>query len=206
MNKNVSPSSWKNVFKRGFEQKYIELVIYCYEQVLQTNSPINPLENTRRNMLLEQMRKNKSTFGITFNIASEVGVYDEDYRDNGRMDICCYLSQLEDEYIAFECKRFLRKDVIPYYIREKYYGEGIKRFEDNIYSGSVDLGGMIAFLEEGDYQKLWRIIFRELPQYTCDNKVEDISENYKYQYVLRTSHNRKRNRDITLVHILMDFT
>ena len=31
MNKNVSTSSWKNVFKRGFEQKYIELVIYCYK-------------------------------------------------------------------------------------------------------------------------------------------------------------------------------
>lgn len=206
MNNNGLISSWKNALKKGFVQRYIELIIYSYEQVLRMKPKTNPWEDTRRNMLLEQMRLNKSNFGITFNIASEVGVYDEDYRDNGRMDICCYLSQLEDEYIAFECKRFLKADVIPSYIRDKYYGEGIKRFEDNIYSGSVDLGGMIAFLEEGDYQKLWQTIVRELPQFTCNNKAEDISGNYKYQYVLKTSHNRKQNSDITLIHILMDFT
>ncbi len=206
MNHNILRSSWKNAFKRGFEQKYIELVIYSYEQVLRMKLKTNPWENTRRNMLLEQMRENKNNFGITFNIASEVGVYDEDYRDSGRMDICCYLSQLEDAYIAFECKRFLKNDVIPSHIRDEYYGKGIKRFEDNIYSASVDLGGMIAFLEEGDYQKLRQTIVYELPQYTCNYKVEDISGSYNYQYVLRTSHNRKENRDITLIHILMDFT
>lgn len=206
MNNSGLISSWKNAFKKGFEQKYIELVIYSYEQVLLMKPKTNPWEDTRRNMLLEQMRENKSNYGITFNIASEVGVYDEEYRDNGRMDICCYLSQLEDEYIAFECKRFLKNDVTPSHIRNEYYGEGIKRFEDNIYSKNVDLGGMIAFLEEGDYQKLWQTIIRELPQYTFNNEVEDISVNYKYQYVLKTSHSRRKNSDITLIHILMDFT
>lgn len=205
MNNNVR-TSWKNAFKRGFEQKYIQLVIYSYKQLLPMKSIINPWEDTRRNMLLKQMRDNKSKFGITFNIASEVGVYDEDFRDNGRMDICCYLSQLEDEYIAFECKRFLKDDVISSYIRDKYYGEGIRRFEDNTYSGSVDLGGMIAFLEEGDYQKLWQKLVCELPQYTCNNEAEDISAYYDYQYVLKTSHIRNKNNDITLIHILMDFT
>lgn len=206
MSSNVLISSWKNAFKKGFEQKYIELVIYSYKEVLQMKSYIEPWEDTRRNMLIYQMRENKSHFGITFNIASEVGVYDKNYKDSGRMDICCYLSQLEDQYIAFECKRFLKKDIIPSHMRDEYYGEGIKRFEDNIYANSVGFGGMIAFLEEGDYQKLWQTFISELPQYTCNNSVDDISVNYKYQYILKTLHNRKENSNITLTHILMNFT
>ena len=63
MNHNILRSSWKNAFKRGFEQKYIELVIYSYEQVLRMKLKTNPWENTRRNMLLEQMRENKNNFG-----------------------------------------------------------------------------------------------------------------------------------------------
>ena len=188
------------------EQRYIELVIYSYNEVLKMKPHVKPWEDTRRNMLLEQMRNNKSKFGITFNIASEEGVYDEDYKDNGRIDICCYLSQLEDEYIAFECKRFLKNNLNPSYVRDKYYSEGIKRFENNIYSARVGLGGMIAFLEEGDYSKLYQIIVSELPQYTCDYKIEDISGSYNYQYILRTFHSRKRNSDIILLHVLMDFT
>jgi len=206
MMNNILPS-WKNVFKKGFQQKYIELVIYSYkETVKMKRTNIKPWEDTRRNMLLSQMRENKSQFGITFNIASEVGVFDEQYRDSGRIDICCYLSQLEQQYIAFECKRFLKKDIVPSYIREEYYGEGIRRFEENIYADSIDFGGMIAFLEEGDFQKLWGKLLCELSQYSCNNCVDDLSENYQYQYVLKTYHKRKQNTNITLNHILMDFT
>lgn len=206
MSNNISNSSWKSLFKKGFQQKYIELAIYSYKEVLKMNQPMKPWENARRNMLLSQMRKNKGNFGITYNIASEAGVFDENYKDNGRIDICCYLSMLEDQYIAFECKRFLKKDIIPSYIRDDYYGEGVKRFEDNIYADSVDFGGMIAFLEEGDYQKLYKKLVQELPQYTSDGAVCDISNSYGYQYILKTSHNRKSSNDIILIHILMDFT
>lgn len=206
MSNNILDSSWKSAFRKGFERKYIELVIYSYKEVLKMKPSIKPWENKRRNMLLSQMRKNKGRFGITFNIASESGVFDEDYTDNGRIDICCYLSQVEDQYIAFECKRFLKKDIIASYIRDCYYGNGIKRFEDNIYADNINVGGMIAFLEEGDYQKLWRELVQELPQYTSDKNVCDISSSYGYQYVLKTNHNRKTGSDIALIHILMDFT
>lgn len=206
MSNNISDSSWKSVFKKGFQRKYIELAIFSYKEMLKIYPPMKCWENTRRNMLLLQMRKNKEHFGITYNIASEAGVFDENYKDTGRIDICCYLSILEDQYIAFECKRFLKKDLIPSYIRDDYYGEGVKRFEDNIYADSVEFGGMIAFLEEGDYQKLYKKLVQELPQYTSDGTVCDISNSYGYQYLLKTSHNRKSNSDIILIHILMDFT
>lgn len=199
-------SSWKSAFRKGFERKYIELVIYSYKEVLKMKPYTKPWEDTRRNMLLFQMRKNKGRFGITFNISSEAGVYDENYKDNGRIDICCYLSQLDDQYIAFECKRFLKGDATPSHVKDEYYEEGIKRFEDNTYAPGIGFGGMIAFSEEGSYSKLLHVLVRELPQYTSDKRICDISKDYGYQNILQTNHNRKMNRDITLVHILMDFT
>lgn len=205
MNKSMPVSSWKRAFKQGFERKYIELVIYSYQKVLQKLAYRKPWENTGRNMLLEQMRKNKIHFGITFNIASEAGVYDENYKDTGRIDICCYLSPFEEQYIAFECKRFLKKNIIPSYIRDEYYGEGIRRFESNTYTGSASFGGMIVFLEEGDFPKLQKTLLQELPQYTFNNNIDDISMDYNHKYVFQTIHGKGREC-ITLIHILLDFT
>lgn len=202
--KTISP--WKNVFRRGFEKKYIELIIDSYKKIVVKNFRKIPWEDTRRNLLCDQMRKNKAKYGITFNIAPEVGVYDKNYKDKGRIDICCYLSSLEDEYIAFECKRFLKEEVIPSHIRDEYYGEGIKRFEDNIYSENMNIGGMIAFLENGDFGKLHNQLMAELPQYTLDNIVSDLSGQYLYQYILKTRHKRDNNSAIVLFHILMDFS
>lgn len=206
MSDGILGSSWKNAFRKGFERKYIELVVYSYREILKMQPYVKPWENTRRNLLLEQMRNNKGLFGITFNIASEVGVFDKNYKDTGRIDICCYLSQLEEQYIAFECKRFLKNDATKSHIRDEYYGEGIKRFEDNTYANSVNFGGMIAFLEEGNYQKLFLELVQELPKYTSDSNICDISKKYGHQYILKTNHHRNTNDDIILVHILMDFT
>lgn len=206
MNNVKIASSWKNAFTRGFEKKYIELIIDSYKKIVAERFQKIPWEDTRRNLLCEQMRKNKANYGITFNIATEAGVYDENYRDKGRIDICCYLSSLEDEYIAFECKRFLKEEVIPSYIRDKYYEKGIKRFEDNVYSQSMNIGGMIAFLETGDFGNLLNQLTTELPQYTLDNAVLDLSGHYLYQYILKTKHKRNKNNTISLFHILMDFS
>lgn len=206
MNKNKS-FSWKAAFKAGFEEKYVNLVIDSYQEVLVRNAGKKKLwEDTRRNMLCSQMRSRKGMYGITFNIVSESGVWDENFKDKGRIDICCYLSELEDQYIAFECKRFLKADSTPNYIAREYYGEGIKRFEDNIYSQNVDWSGMIAFLEEGDYSKLNKVMVDELPRYSIGNRLDDISTYYSHDYVYKTVHNRKNNGDITLIHILLDFS
>lgn len=206
MNKN-KPFSWRSAFKAGFEEKYVNLVIDSYKEVLVKNSGAKKVwEDTRRNMLCFQMRKMKGKYGITFNIASESGVWDEDFKDKGRIDICCYLSELEDQYIAFECKRFLREDSVPSYIAREYYGNGIKRFEDNVYSQNVGWGGMIAFLEEGDYCKLNKVMMDELPRYSVGNRIDDISIYYNHDYVYKTIHNRKSNHDIKLIHILLDFS
>lgn len=206
VNKNKS-FSWKSAFKAGFEEKYVNLVIDSYKEILVKNAGIKKVwENKRRNMLCSQMRNIKTNYGITFNIVTESGVSDENFDDIGRIDICCYLSELDDQYIAFECKRFLKNDSVPSYISREYYEEGIKRFEDNIYSKNTDFGGMIAFLEEGDYCKLNKVITTELPKYSVDKNIEDISAYYNHNYVYKTVHIRKDNNNIKLVHILLDFS
>lgn len=206
VNENKS-FSWKSAFKAGFEEKYVNLVIDSYKEILVKNAGIKKVwEDTRRNMLCSQMRNIKGKYGITFNIVTESGVWDEDFKDKGRIDICCYLSELEDQYIAFECKRFLKNDLAPNYISREYYGEGIKRFEDNVYSKNIDFGGMIAFLEEGDYCKLNKVMNNELPQYSIGSWLEDVSTYYNHNYVYKTVHVRKENNDIKLVHILLDFS
>lgn len=206
MNNAKTALPWKTAFARGFEKKYIELIIDSYKKIVVESFQEIPWENTRRNLLCKQMQRNKAKYGITFNIAPEVGVCDENHKDKGRIDICCYLSSLEDEYIAFECKRFLKDEVIPSHIRDEYYKEGIKRFEDNIYSENMNVGGVIAFLETGDFGKLHNQLMTELPQYTSDNVVLDISGQYLYQYILKTRHKRNKNGVIVLFHILMDFS
>ena len=112
MKKKSKPFSWKSAFRAGFEEKYVNLVIDSYHETLATNAGIKKVwENTRRNMLCSQMRKNKGKYGITFNIVAESEVWDENFKDKGRIDICCYLSELDEQYMAFECKRFLKNDI-----------------------------------------------------------------------------------------------
>lgn len=207
MEKESKLFSWKSAFKAGFEEKYVNLVIDSYKETLVKYAGIKKVwENTRRNILCSQMRSNKGKYGITFNIVAESEVWDENFKDKGRIDICCYLSELDEQYMAFECKRFLKNDSVPNYISREYYGEGIKRFEDNIYSKNIDLGGMIAFLEEGDYCKLNKVMVAELPRYSADNNIENVSAFYKHDYVYKTIHIRKDKNIIKLVHILLDYS
>lgn len=75
-----------------------------------------------------------------------------------------------------------------------------------MYSPNVELGGMIAFLEEGNFQKLKSVLLDQLPQYSVGNYLVDISSYYNHDYVYKTSHVRKSNKDIKLIHILLDFS
>lgn len=65
---------------------------------------------------------------------------------------------------------------------------------------------MIAFLEEGNFQKLKSVLLDQLPQYSVGNYLVDISSYYNHDYVYKTSHVRKSNKDIKLIHILLDFS
>lgn len=55
--------------------------------------------------------------------------WDENYVDIGRIDICCHLSEIDEEYFAFECKRFVKENMTRSHFKAEYYEKGIKRFE-----------------------------------------------------------------------------
>ncbi|MCH3965732.1 MAG: hypothetical protein LKE46_16070 [Clostridium sp.] len=198
---------WFRKVKTGVITNYIKLIVYSYNEIKNHKFSKTPIEDTRRNLLVESMSKNKSMFGIIFNISTENGTYDkETYKDTGRIDICCYISELQDKYIAFECKRFIKNNMTASHFKDQYLNEGMKRFFDNIYSENMDIGGMIAFAETGDFTKLDRLLSLNLNNIALDGSFKDISSKYEHNKVFETKHKRINGNIITLSHIIMDFT
>ena len=182
---NKSFPSWTQLFQTGYIENYICLVIKAYQDVG-----------------AESRTEVKKEFYITAPIGYEVG------ERTKRMDICCYLEGLrEDYYICFECKRFLKNTTTKSQFEDEYYGEGIKRFENNEYSSRMPEAGMISFLETGNLDKLKKLMEIKLPEKAVDRKAVNCSLKYSFCYVYRTIHKRKNSqRMISLYHILLDFT
>lgn len=199
--KKTSPA-WFNSFRSNYIQNYIFLVIRAYHNIPKESHKEVKLEGDRRTELVKSMRHLKNEFYINFPIAYETG------EGTKRMDICCYLDGLsEDYYICFECKRFLSQSITNRNFDCKYYNEGIKRFEHGQYSPKMSQAGMLSFLETGTMVKLENLMRTRLPQTAADSQMEDISKDYFFPHVFKTLHNRGNGLgNIHLYHILLDFT
>lgn len=192
---------WFELFRKNYIDNYIRLIIKAYQSIPIESHRIIKKEEDRRTELVEHMRCLKHEFHINSPIVYEAG------EKTKRMDICCYLNYLkEDYYICFECKRFLKNEITNSYIERKYYGEGIKRFEDGEYSRNMPQAGMVAFLESGNIDKLKETLKRKIPSKTIDKKIEDISLEYSFFYIFRTVHKRVMGQSLSLHHILLDLT
>lgn len=192
---------WFGLFKESYIENYILLVLKSYQSIPTESRNITKKEEDRRTELVDIMRCKKKEFNICFPISYESG------EGKRRMDICCYLDNLnEDAYICFECKRFLKSNITKSNFDSEYYKQGIKRFEDNLYSRHMNEAGMIAFLETGDMEKLKGLMEKELPKKSLNCLAEDSSLQYCFQNVYKTLHNRKENSKLTLYHILLDLT
>lgn len=200
MNK-ITPS-WMELFRANYIDNYVRLVIKAYQSIESDSHIVRKKEEERRTELVKAMRDKKEEFHITFPITYESG------EKTKRMDICCYLDGLnENNYICFECKRFLKSTTIKSFFDNEYYGEGIKRFENNEYSSCMPYAGMISFLETGTMDKLKKLMEVKLPEKSFDKKVMNCSLDYAFCYVYRTLHKRKENKVIlSIYHILLDFT
>ncbi len=200
MNKRFPP--WTKLFQAGYIENYIRLVIMAYQDIGTESRTMVKKEEERRTEIVEYMRDRKTEFHITAPIGYEVG------EKTKRMDICCYLEGLrEDYYICFECKRFLKNKITKTQFEDQYYGEGIKRFEDNEYSRCMPEAGMISFLETGKMDKLKNLMEVKLPEKAMDKRTVNCSLKYSFCYVYQTMHKRKNNTHIlSLYHILLDLT
>jgi hypothetical protein len=194
--------SWFELFRKNYIENYIRLVIKSYQGISDESRVFIKKEEDRRTELVEIMRRKKGEFNINFPITYESG------EKTKRMDICCYLDNLkEDLYICFECKRFLRSKITKSYFETEYYGQGIKRFEENEYSQCMPQAGMIAFLESGDMKKLKKLMDQVLPEKALNKKLDDCSLQYYFCYVYKTIHKRgKVGNSLSLHHILLDLT
>lgn len=197
-----SSPSWFGLFKNSYIENYILLVLKSYQCIPDESRGITKKEEDRRTELVEIMRNKKGEFNICFPIAYESG------ENTKRMDICCYLDNMnEDSYICFECKRFIKSKITKSYFDSEYYEQGIKRFENNQYSRHMNEAGMIAFLETGDMDKLKRLMEKELPNRSFNGSMEDCALQYCFRYVYKTLHDRVENEHkLSLYHILLDLT
>lgn len=204
---STSIPPWITELKNSIFKKHIQLVIFSYAVIKDKIYDHIPKENTRRNALMKVMRKNKVKFGIVSLITSESGQFNDKEEDIGRIDITCYFDLLcEDRYMAFECKRFLKKDIVPSYFHSQFVDQGIRRFQSNKYSSKMPFAGTIVFVESGDYSKAYNLFVNELPKTCVNSSMIEQSNVYSHNYVFRTEHTRENNNNITLTHILMDFT
>lgn len=194
--------SWTKLFRTGYIENYIHLVVKSYQDIGAGSRTVVKKEEERRTELVEYMRNRKEEFHITAPIGYETG------EKTKRMDICCYLDGLrEDYYICFECKRFLKNTTTKSQFENEYYKEGIKRFENNEYSRCMSEAGMISFLETGKMDKLKKLMEIKLSEKAMDKKAVNCSLKYSFCYVYQTMHKRKNNEHILfLYHILLDFT
>lgn len=192
---------WFGLFRKSYIENYILLVLKSYQSISNESRNIIKKEEDRRTELVEIMRRKKRDFNICFPIVYESG------EKGRRMDICCYMDNMnEDYYICFECKRFIKSDITKSKFQSEYYGQGIKRFEDNLYSSKMSEAGMIAFLESGNMEKLKKLIEKELPEKSLNLLMEDCSVQYYFNYIYRTLHSRNNKHKLTLYHILLDLT
>ncbi len=198
---NTSPS-WFCSFRSNYIKNYIFLVIKAYNNISDASRKVVKIEEDRRTELVEAMRHLKGEFHIDFPITYETG------EKRKRMDICCYLDGLsEDYYICFECKRFLQHSITCSNFNREYYCEGIRRFERGQYSSKMSRAGMLSFLESGTMKQLETLMKSKLPQTAADSRIEDLSLKYSFSYVYKTLHERGNGLgDIYLYHILLDFT
>ena len=123
---NKSFPSWTQLFQTGYIENYICLVIKAYQDVGAESRTAVKKEEERRTELVEYMRNRKAEFYITAPIGYEVG------ERTKRMDICCYLEGLrEDYYICFECKNnvlpkyleyFFKTDIFTYEMKKRLEG------------------------------------------------------------------------------------
>ncbi|MBQ7760526.1 MAG: hypothetical protein IJ400_00580 [Clostridia bacterium] len=178
----------------------VHTIVKAYK-IMVVDDPFHeiPIENTRRNYLVETIKSNKLIKHSS--ITTEESTYDKTtYLDMGRMDISIRLDFSESKLIVAECKRFINGNITKSNFDNEYVGEGIERFtKKKIYPCPCNYAIMIAFLETGDFSKLNTLLSTNLN--IISNNFCDVSRIYSHSYCYEGDISA-----IRFVHVLMDFS
>ena len=182
-------------------------IITAYNDIIATGKLVGqrPLEDIRRNQIADFMIKNRRKYKFSNLITTESGsIEQETFKTKGRMDISIYSKGYEQKYISFECKRFIKNTISPKRIENAYFLDGLSRYADGKYNCEIGYGGMIAFLEEGDLNKLNKNIQKIFIKYCIDGYTDE-SSYYNHQYVYSTKIVNQNNSSVEIKHIVMSF-
>lgn len=164
-------------------ENIFKAIIHAYT-IMKSNNPFIkvPIENERRNHLIETLRSNKLICNGNCIITSEESTYDDTtFKDLGRMDVRIYFGWNKGKTLVFECKRFISSTITTKNIKEEYFGEGIERFTtQKKYPVPSQKAGMISFVESGDFNKLNQLLSIELNNVSIS--FADTSLNYSHDY------------------------
>ena len=198
--------------------KILELCIYSHSQMLKNETQLNDKdEETLRSMLKTYMQNNRGNFKLgNYHIDSESAEIDEcTYKTLGYCDLKITIpdnnewSNETEKYFIIECKRLdgsVNKNKL-------YISQGIHRFITEKYSKNMNIGGMIAFVENNkgaikDINEIVEDINKKLIEdfrHLADEKLfpYTVIENFVNSY--QSKHDiRYKNRTIKLTHLFFD--
>lgn len=178
--------------------KLIKLIIYSYNKMIEKKNDEVLLEDQRRNKLLQEIRKNKSKFKFDYTI-SQFEPFDENTGLTlGRTDITVFLDPMSDLGITIECKRFLKNEICNSHICSEYIGNGINRFKNHKYPLTYGYCGMLSFVENGDFNKLYSVLSSAF-------KLQNNSSQYMFNYIAKSREQDDFGEYFDIVHIVLNF-
>jgi len=160
-----------------------------------------PIENERRNHLVETLKAKKLVFKGDCIITTEESTYNRaTFEEKGRIDIKIYFGYNKRNIIVFECKRFISSNMTTKHIQDEYWGNGIERFTiQKKYPTPWNYAGMISFVESGDFEKLNTLLVNAIE--TASDEFTDLSTEFSHQYLYEG-----KIDDINFNHVIMNFT
>lgn len=209
----VKEKSYEKIFN-----KILELCIYAHSQMIKHETQLyDKDEETLRSMLKTYMQNNRGNFKLgNYHIDAESAEIDAcTYQTLGYCDLKITIptnnewSNEPERYFTIECKRIdgsVNKNKL-------YISQGIHRFITEKYSKNMNIGGMIAFVENNkgaikDINEIVEDINKKLIEdfrHLADEKLfpYTVIENFVNSY--QSKHDiRYKNRTIKLTHLFFD--
>lgn len=206
----LAPSSprnlnvWKEPIIHNMFYAVIDLIFESYNQIIKEITYNKyPKEDVLRNGLVRYMKKNKK---IQCLIMKESAVDDNEDITKGRMDITVYFNNNEEQYFSFECKRVSEnewtKDINKLYIKQ-----GLMDYINLKYSEKLNMGGMIAFIEEGNLNTICDNIVDKVKSKKCFCvKGCNLRTHISHERVYHSEHVRINNTNIDIYHVILDYS
>lgn len=194
--------------REGLFNKCIKLIVFSYNEIIKSGVMVGakPIEDQRRNQIIDIMLKNKKTFKFMHTITSESGTVNQNtFKTKGRIDICICYGGFEQKYISFECKRITKKTMSEIKLEKSHYKEGILRYEEGKYDCDSGYAGMVSFLEEGDANIFNQNLIKVLQNHLII-KIDDESDKYSHNYIYSYPIKVPNDKNVLVKHVVMSFS